>query len=92
MSSLTSSANFTAVQESEVSGSNCLRVIIAFILRLFMENANKIPLPRHDWSLLVISGIIVYKFMISAVLTELMLKMKIAAPPTKHSSTELPQN
>lgn len=45
-------------------GSNCVSMIIAFILRLFKENENEAPLPSHDWTL-VISGIIVHKFMIS---------------------------
>ena len=41
------------------------RVIIPFHLRLFTENENETPLPRHDWTLLFISGIIVHEFMIS---------------------------
>lgn len=66
MSSLTSTVNFETIQENKVLlGCNCFRVIIAFILRFFTENENEAPLPRHDWTLLVICGIIVHKFMIS---------------------------
>lgn len=52
-------------RENKVLDCNCMRVIIAFILKLVIDDENKTLLPSHDWSLLGICGVLVHKSFIS---------------------------
>lgn len=76
---------FSAIQENEALGCNCARVIIAFIFRPFTEDENQttITSPRLDSSRHQRDNCPQVHDP-STMLTELILGMKIAAPPTQH--------